>query len=264
MNINEKMYARQFIAALTAAGAKPPKQVTDAWARCLSVAGAVDNLYARPEAISVAVAAAVERGDDPAADPAVQRALTAVSIANRGIGAEVDSIAFERFRQVCRDQADPVIKAWARPFDTAANTLASAAELIGDLTLESTTEILARGGTIAETWAGALSANNTITRIAAGWSAFVQFARLASVDARHRLLVLAAFDYPTFAATSATVTPWDATRAGLTLSLPTAEQYRQRITDVDEGRRLAELAARPTGMRSNWNGQAIPAASVLA
>ena len=68
-----------------------------------------------------------------------------------------------------------------------------------------------------------------------------EFTHLAANDQRHRLLRIAAVDYPTWqdqhlaGGRKSTITPWEAVLAGLTLSLPTFKQYRERVATIIDG-----------------------------
>ncbi len=90
-----------------------------------------------------AVLAALEAGNDPATDQGVRAAV---------IGREVNVTAHstttrlgERVAQFVTDHADDLLGIFTRPFDKAATTLSEAATRLGDVDLDDTKAVLARG-----------------------------------------------------------------------------------------------------------------------
>ena len=156
----------------------------------------------------------------------------------------LDRIAFAEFSEVCHQQADAIVAAWREPFDQAAATLTVAHSHIGDVPLTDAQTILHKGANIAEVWAGARSAVETIDALLLAWASLMPFARLVTPQKGHELLRLAAIDWPTWRDTNLPdANPWAMVRASHTLSLPTADEYAQRVAVIEEGTRRAQLEA---------------------
>jgi len=238
MNITDRATAQQILNAFTATGATAPKALIAAHERTTRLSEGVRALSTPPEAIFAAVAAAIERGDDPAADAEVQRILTSTQIQNAGVMAGVDDLAFGAFREACTAHTDAIIAAWRKPFDAAAAVLADAHQRLGNLTLEDTASIIAKGADAAEVWAKATAAVKTIEAIRHGWLGLVGITRAAPEDRNYTVLRIAAVDYPTWTAQQLhgrKVGAWDAVLAGLALALPTPAEYRQRVAVIVAG-----------------------------
>lgn len=244
MNITDRSTATQIITAITTTEAKVPKTVTDTYARAVKLSEATRNLSAGSGALAVAVAAALEDGRDPTADPEVQRVLTASQLANDGVMQAVDGIAFDRFRDVCREHADTIVAALRKPFDQAAAALNEAHDRIGSVPLDNTAAIIAKGGDAADAWASAQAASATIEAVVSGWSALGDFTRLAPLAPRYRTLRLAAVDLDTWhnhRLAHGTATPWEAVLAGLDLHLPTFSEYRDRVRSLEDQQAQADV-----------------------
>ena len=180
----------------------------------------------------------------------MQRILIAAQIGGEGITAQVDEIAYGRFREVCAQHADALVLAWRKPFTAAADTLEACFARIGPVALEDTSTIMQAGGDIADVWAQAQAASKVIDTIAAGWMAVGEFTRTVPNNPDYRVLRLSSVDYETWTANNlhrAKLTPWQILSAGLTLALPIASEFRQRVqlitdamsqptTVVDRGR----------------------------
>jgi len=237
MSTTDRAFVSQVIAALDKVGAKPPAAVTESWQATQRISQQVREIGVRPEAVYAAVATALERGDDPALDPDVQRILVASQLSNQGVMTGVDDVAYSRLRQTCTEHADAIVGAFAKPFDAAAKTLVDAHQAFGDIDLTDAAAVLRKGGDAASRWAQATTAVATIDTISQGWTMLAMFAG-ASADARYQVLRIAA---PTFQQwqdqqlASRKPTAWEALLAGLTLSLPTYTQYRERVATITDG-----------------------------
>jgi len=241
MNITDRAATAQIIQATTTTGATPVKAVADAHAHVVKLAAEVRGIGVAQGAIGQAVAEALDRGDDPAADSEVQRLLAATQISGEGTAQAVDAIVFEAFREAVHENADALVKSWQQPFDKAAATLATAHQAIGDLALDDHIAIMVKGGDIAKVWGDARNAADTIGRIVMGWSALGEVAHLASRDQRWNALRLAAVDPAAFGAIDPRkITPWEAVLAGLDLSLPSFEQYHQRVRAIEQAAARAQ------------------------
>jgi len=250
MNLTDRATAQQIIGSFTATGATAPKALIAAHERTTRLSEGVRGLNTRPEAIFAAVAAAIERGDDPGADAEVQRILTSTQIQNAGVMAGVDDLAFDGFREACTAHTDAIIAAWRKPFDAAAAVLADAHQRLGNVELEDTTAIIAKGADAADVWAKATAAVKVIEAIRHGWLGLVGITHAAPDDRNHAVLRIADVDYPTWTAQQLhgrKVGAWDAVLAGLTLALPSPAEYRQRVNTITkaqeaEAQRVAGVA----------------------
>ena len=250
MNITDRATAQQILNAFTATGATAPKALIAAHERTTRLSEGVRALSTPPEAIFAAVAAAIERGDDPGADAEVQRILTSTQIQNAGVMAGVDDLAFDGFREACTAHTDAIIAAWRKPFDAAAAVLADAHQRLGNVGLEDTSTIIAKGADAADVWAKATAAVKVIEAIRHGWLGLVGITHAAPDDRNHAVLRIADVDYPTWTAQQLhgrKVGAWDAVLAGLTLALPSPAEYRQRVNTITkaqeaEAQRVAGVA----------------------
>jgi len=246
MQITDKLHARQIVSTFEIVNAKPIKAVADGFDHANRLSAATRNLAAPESALSEAVAAALMADRDPAADAEVQRVLTASQIANQGVMQGVDAIAYDRFKAVCQQHTDAIVKAWSVPFVVASATLATVHQRIGDVPLEDAATILAMGSDAAALWAQARAASKVIEAASAGWLALGEFTRSASNDPRYPVLRIAAVDYRTWNVQQLErrrVTAWEAVAARLNLSLPTMAEYRARIATIEAGEQRSRQAA---------------------
>ena len=242
MNITDRTVITQIITAFESTGIKPPKPLAEALARAGKLDNAARSLGASDAgALGVAVTAALDDGRDPAADPEVQRLLAARAVASDyNLADQVTGAANEQVREVCHAHADPIVRAWRKPFDQAAATLTAARSRIGSVPLDDSATILRQGGDVASVWASARDAVATIDTIAAGWSALGSFTRLVQPTTRHRMLRIAEVSYDQWTEhrlADAKADPWTAVLAGLTLSLPTFAQHRARVAAIEQAER---------------------------
>jgi len=240
MALPDRLTTTQIMTSHDKLGVKAPAAVTAAHQRVTRISTAAQNMAPRLGDLYVAITAALDADHDPAADPEVQRVLAASQIANTGITNGVDAIVFDQFRAVCTEHADTIIKALAKPFDTAVKTLDTAHSRIGDLPLEDSATILTKGGDIAKVWGEAQIAVATIDTCITGWSGLGEFTHLAPIDPRYAVLRLAAVTWQEWAdqgLQGRKVTPWEAVLAGLDLNLPTFGEYRDRIAVIEQGLR---------------------------
>ena len=166
-------------------GIKPPTDVATAFLRAEKLTQESMNLGARPGDLDAAVTAAILGGREPAADPEVQRVTTATLLAgNVGLPDAVAGAALDVIRSACLAHLDEIVDAWRKPFDEAAATLTEAHKRIGDLSLDDTGTIVARGGDIADVWAKAKSAEQVIDQVVSGWSHLMTLVRV-SIDGEH-------------------------------------------------------------------------------
>jgi len=247
MNLSDRATARTLLSAIESTGASMPK-VAAAYAHATKISDSVNALGIPQDALALAVSAALEDDRDPGDDPEVRRIVTTNAFANPAVAQAVDAQAFEGFRAVCRHNLDAIVVALRTPFDAAAATLAEAHARIGDVPLEDTGAIMRRGEDIAEVWAKATTAVKVIEAADAGWQALGEITRASSSDQRYRVLRIADVPYSEWISSELEgkkLKPWDAMLAGLTLSLPTMSEYRQRVAVIVAGHAgVAEQDAR--------------------
>jgi len=242
MNITDRGNASTLIAALDKVGAKAPAAVTESYATTTRVSQAVRAIGVRPETIYPAVAAALERGDDPTTDTEVTRILVSGMISNQGVQTGVEDIAFTWFREVCADQSDQIVLALRKPFDQAATTLTTAHQSLGDVPLEDSDTILRIGGNAPSQWALAQSAVQTIDTVSRGWFALAAFTGHRTDTIRHQILRITTPTYAQWMSQELEgkhADPWAAILEGLDLALPTFTQYRERVDAIAQGAQQA-------------------------
>lgn len=77
-----------------------------------------------------------------------------------------------------------------------------------------------------------------------GWVNLMQFLRV-TLAAEYRPLKLADLTLEEWQSLPAKVDPWGVMRAGITPSLPTLEEYRQRVAAIQQGRSQHEASQAP-------------------
>ena len=264
MNISDRSTASVLIGSIGSTGATAPK-IADAYAHAVQISKSASELYIPQDSLSLAVFAALEDGRDPGNDEEVRRIVATNTFANPGITQSLDTLAWEGFRTVCRSNLLTAVKAMRVPFDAGAATLAKAHALIGDVPLEDTATIIARGGEVAEAWAQATKAVKVIDAADNALQALGTITRTSSNDRRYRVLRLAEVDYATWITLELEgrkVSPWEAVRMGLTLSLPTVAEYRERVSVITTAQAQAQMLEQQTG-RDNASGKR-PANQLLA
>jgi len=252
--VTDSMHARQILASITSTGIEVPA-VTEAWAEVELL-----NSQARqiaPGDLPGVVATAILAGHDPASDPDVQHVVTAQAIATEGTVRGVAALAYGMFRTVCAEHADPLVIAWRGPFDQAAETLTTAHERIGAVQLDDAATILLQGGDIAVVWARARAAVATIESVLTGWAALGEYSRTAPTDRNHRALRLADIAYPLWESLDGNVGPWELVGRGVTLALPTAREYRERVAAIDAQATAAAQTGEVDSLRSSIAGREI-------
>lgn len=241
--ITDRTTTNNVLATFDGLGIKPPKGVAAAFARAEKLTEKSGSLGARPGDLEAAVTAAILAGREPAADPEVQRVATASMLADRiTLPEAVAGAALDGIRDACLAHLDEIVTAWRKPFDDAAHVLTEAHQRIGDLPLEDTATIVAQGGDIADVWAKAKGADQVITQVLNGWSNIMTLVRVP-LNADHRPLKLAALTKEQWRNLPAKLSAWDAVRAGLTLSLPSLDEYRARVATIQKSIASEQAAA---------------------
>lgn len=243
-----KLSASAFVNACGTLEVEAPDPVADAHDRLKSVtAGFAAHRMATDDELAAVVISVVEAGKDPAEDPTVQRILASQALAAKHVlGDQITAQLVDQFRSACRDHVDGLVEALAAPFDAAADRLAEAYEVLGDVELDDTAAIVARGGAAAEAWGQARAASVNIETARTAWAHLFTLLNGGAPDKAHRLLVIAAVPVDTWIEQNlagAEPDPWAATIAGLPLSLPTIDEYRGR---VDTARGVTVQAVEPS------------------
>ena len=237
MNLTDRALITQITATFDATSTKIPAALAAALTRAGRLAEQAQTLMPADGAIGVAITAAYDDGRDPAADPEVQRLVTATQLAgNYGLPDQIVGAATDQARQACAEAADQIVTTWAKAFDQAAATLTTAHQRIGPLQLDDTDPIMRLGGDAAAVWADATTAVRVIDSITGGWQALATFTRLLTPSRRHRTLTIADPTYDQWIEhrlDDAKPEPWTAQLTGLPLSLPTFTEYRGRVQAID-------------------------------
>lgn len=220
-------------------GATMPKTITTEHQKLVALTERARELNrATRNDLPAVVLAALEAGADPTTDPAVQQAVTGRAIDE--VGAGIDAAVTNRTHAFLAEHGPDILAAFGKPFDTAAATLTTAAQRLGDVNLDDTGAVLGRGGDAAQVWAQAQGADKVIQQIQQMRKLLGAVCSTVAVDPRYRLLAIADVPPATFVDDqlgSAGLRPWDAARRGFPLSLAGPEALQQRVTAV-----LKELA----------------------
>lgn len=231
MNITDRVHTNTIRDTFTSLELPVPKALTGAFTRAEKLAGKANHLGAADGELLPAVTAAILADREPTTDPDVQRIVTGMALANPGLQTALESAAVEEIRSVCENDLESIVNTWAKAFNRAASELSNAHARIGSTPLDQTATILAKGGDIAAVWASATTAVRTIDTIIGGWSSLMTVARMNPLP-QHRALRLAALNHQQWRDLSPKADAWEVVSAGLTLSLPTADQYRARVAAI--------------------------------
>lgn len=143
----------------------------------------------RTEPMSTAALAALEAGNDPTADPEVQRAVVRRALGELPRG--LDGALSERAQAFAEEYAPTILGLFAEPFAQAAATITQALESLGDVDLDDTAAVLSRGGDSAMLWAQAKGADKAIGDIRQVRGQLANVAPQLAVDPQYRLLSIA-------------------------------------------------------------------------
>lgn len=227
-------------------GATVPKRLVAEREKIKHLADSVRFLDA-PSDVSGAVLAALAAGKDPATDQGVRNAVI-----GREVNATANGIADrlgQRGETFLRENADELLGMFAKPFDAAVAALSDAAERLGDLDLDDTRAVIAKGGDAAATWASAQDAEKAIASIQTVWKQVATLVPgMSSPDSRYRMLVIADIEPGAYLeqelnTAAAHLRPFELARRGHRLSLATPTVLTQRIAALqDEIQRRARSA----------------------
>jgi hypothetical protein len=225
-------------------GLKMPAAFETAEKNLAQLGNAATKLQATPGKLAAAVAAAILKGADPAADPEVARLVIAERLGEQGTINAVSGHAEAQLVQALSDNVAPMIEQWRAVFDKQATALTKAAKVLGDVDLElDANQILNRGGDVAQHWTAARDANHAIKNIQGVWSLLATVTRFAAVSPEWRIMIVTA---PTLTQwedqnlRGAKMSPFEMLKAGLTLDLAEASGYRERMTALQTQRELRE------------------------
>lgn len=232
-SLNPINSARTLLTASDSVGARLPAPVLTSFAQANDVTVRASALYPPAGVLAGAVTDCLIAGKDPAADPAVLRALAGMQLGDTGLSKNVELAVAARMVDVFSQHLDGILAAWAKPFDRAAVDLALAHERIGDLPLDDGRAILALGADIAEVWANALAAVRVVDTLAGAWVNLASLTNFAPVDPRYTLLRISPAGPEHLDQSRKHVVVWDVVRAGLPLALADGPEYRRRVAHVE-------------------------------
>ncbi len=212
------------IATINRLGGIVPKKAAAEWDKLNALHDKATDLDLVDD-LAGAVLAVLETDGDLSSDPAVQRAVTARAVRDLqpALAAELD----KRVDAFSATHGDDLVEALREPFDKAAATITECLGKLGGVELDDSATTLRKGGDAAEVWVTAQAANKTITDIATT----VKLMSRWPLDARYQVLIIADVEPGRFLAdqlTGAKFTPWEAARAGYTLSFATPAIVNER------------------------------------
>lgn len=232
MNVSDRTFVTLIQNASTQLRTKLPKTVVDAFAKAKKLEAGIGSLGSTVSLADV-VALAILAGREPASDPDVQRAVTAQTLeSHHGLPAALGAVGMETVNAACSAELDKIVAGWRKAFDAAVLDLVAAHKRIGDRSLDDTASIMALGDDVADVWASATKAVQTIDTVLGAWTALMQLTRAVPINSDHRPFRLAALTLEQKRNLPAKLSPWDAVLNGLTLSLPDPAEYRARIDRV--------------------------------
>lgn len=263
MFITDRVIGARIRTAFDSLGAKPPKEVADAFARLDKISEGIPTIANASGELNEAVTAALLAGVEPATDATVQKALTAQALsANHALPEAVVGAAYDVVRDAVMQHLDSIVESWGKAVHSAAARLRKAHERLGDVSLDETGTILAQGGDAANVWADAQGANGTIAAALEAWTALMQFIRFTP-NADQRALRLAPMTLEQYRELPPKLDGWGATLAGLDIDLPTLDEFRARVADIAAEAAQVDMVVDP--LRSHNAGHAIrvPAGSYM-
>lgn len=238
-DVASRSAARTMAGTWTTLGATPPSPVAKALTRWEGTVTAFRSRPAvgGPDALPLAVLAALEGKRDPATCPEVQRIITAQELASRHqLGDQVEAVVLDLLRQTVRDNADNIVETWRPSFTRAAVDVAEAHALLDGIELDDVDSIVRRGGAAAEAWGKARSAIDTLKVCTDGHRSLSTFTGGAPPDRRYRLLALAEVPADQWISDNldrAEPDPWAAVGAGHRLRLPSLDEYAAAAAAIE-------------------------------
>jgi len=192
-------------------------------------------------ALCAAVDAALDAGQDPAADETVRTQLARKALQEAHVGQMLERLARERRGAALRDCAEQIIADLSGVTDRAHAVLVRARQEIPRLNVTDPTTITSLRPGQVTLWAEARDAIDHLTRVTQVWHLVVSACRLATLSGPHTPLILADLDADELDALPSTdaMAP---VHAGHPLALADVETYRARCRRVEQQR--AERRAR--------------------
>lgn len=243
---------RQAIGTARRAGAVIPKPIEAAVKRATEVSAAAwQAMPDRSGELLERLAAAVEDGRDPAADPEVTRLAIAMWLHERTLGDAITGRMWGQVLGTIRQHVDALLGALAKPGNKAAQTLTRAHETLGDVRLDDSASILAAGPDHARAWADAAAANQTLHDVSQAWVSIARDTHAITLGDLRLITINPGPDWlDVRSRLAAEPSGWDAVRTGATPGVAdsVAEMSRRLayVRELEQNQRAkAEQAAEP-------------------
>ena len=221
-------------------GIQLPKDITAAQERAQRIGTIIASITSDRDALAVAVIAAADAGNDPAADATVQSLIATERLTQPGLKVSVDQITTGAVQDVLIRNSDKLIQLMRAPFDRSAAALTAAHERFGPVDLSDTTQIIRLGGDVADVWAKAAAGLDRINQISDAWGFIAELTRVA--PAQRATLRITDAGYEAFNRLdlgNRRLNAWQVLTEGLTLDLANAATFKGRSAAIEEGARKA-------------------------
>lgn len=213
-----------------AIGAPLPNKIAAGIRRARELGDGLDAIAANDAALPTAVLAAVAEGRDPAADPDVQRAVTALTLADVGPANAVRSAIAAELRSLIVNNVDAIVATWRPVVDAASETMAAHVEILRDVDLDDATAVVRRGGAAADAWGAVRGAEATLTAVSSAWRGLRLSFGSGVPERRYFALILATA--PAYVELGEALTSWQTVKAGHSLTLAGLDELQERIEEV--------------------------------
>ncbi|WP_426226252.1 hypothetical protein [Pseudarthrobacter sp. DSP2-3-2b1] len=211
-------------------GATFPRPVAQAIADLDTLTAAGTSLRVpTSEDLYAAAAEAVLSDGDMLEDSHVIRIITAQTLAGptgQALSYGLAQAGAQRITDAFTQHADAVLATLKDKADAAGQVLASSYDIIGDLDLSASEQILSKGPDAAMAWASAKVSAQTVRECSQAWFSLAELTRLTSTIAP--TLRIADLDLDTFEQVGRAADPWDIIRAGGTIDLATRTTAKER------------------------------------
>ncbi|WP_374928605.1 hypothetical protein [Kytococcus sedentarius] len=124
---------------------------------------------------------------------------------------------------------EAVVEAVRPVFDAAAEKMAAAYVVLGDVDLDDLKAITEKGGDAAARWQDATNGERVITQVLQLLTALATAGAYPNGDRRERLLAVAAMNLDQYRKTNEHSRPWDVLRVTGELSLATPDEFTRRV-----------------------------------
>lgn len=212
-------------------GATFPKPVAQA-IKDLDTLATAGNALRIPgaEQLYAAAAEAILSGGDMLEDPNVIRIITAQTLGGptgQALSYGLSQAGAQRLTAAFTEHAGAVLATLKDKADAAGEVLSSSHDLIGDLDLSESEQILSKGPDAAMAWASAKVSAQTIRECSHAWFSLADLTGFTSSSLAPSLRI-ADLDLGTFEQVGRAADPWDIVRAGGTIDLATATTAKGR------------------------------------